>query len=181
MIYPTNPWEPVDLAGLVVSAPGARNPDVLEAVVQQFDVVHAARYQGSGSTTWCNIFLWDVTRALGCEVPHWVDASLNPAPMGPPNRELSANAVCDWLEVQGARFGWMKVDGDLAQEAASKGEPVVIAWKNPSGGSGHVAIAVPDPSDLCELLSAQAGAVNFVGKPYTAGFGARPVSFYCHA
>jgi hypothetical protein len=71
---------------------------------------------------------------------------------------------------------------ETAQELADQGEPVVIAWKNPTGGHGHDAFVVPSPSDGPALTPsgdwaglrvpsiAQAGSDVFASKPLSYGF-----------
>src|SRR5207248_2697143 len=100
---PPELYEPV--TALVTSGTKARSAAILNEVVTQFDVVHAARYRGSsGQGGLSNIFAWDVTRALGCEVPHWW--------LGV---ELNSNALENWLQGRGVKHGWRAC---LAAEAA---------------------------------------------------------------
>ena len=40
-------------------------------VIEQFEVESSPRYE-PGKKTYCNIFAWDVTRAMGAEIPHWL-------------------------------------------------------------------------------------------------------------
>ena len=82
-LFETRRWLPVDapLRGRI----GARTPEVLRLIVKQFDVERNPRYARSVGATWCNIFLWDVTRALcppidldkpvGEAVPHWIEVA----------------------------------------------------------------------------------------------------------
>ena len=171
----TNPrqWEPVDAP--VTNPHGKRSPHVLRAVVAQFDVLHNPRYRRTSSATWCNIFSWDVTRALCAEIPHWIiDPTL---PAG--RRELTANGTLDWLELIGPDAGWREFDARDAAEAGKDGHPTVAIWRNPTGRSGHIAVLLPGHGD--EIRIAQAGARNLYDAPLRDGFGAvQPIRFFSH-
>lgn len=168
---PVSPWEPCLPA--VWNGPGERSPEALRAVAAQFDVEHHPRYAVRDTTgdgkpdTFCNIFLWDVTTALKASVPHWHGG-----------RELSANAVCDWLASFGNVLGWYEGNRGAAHRAAGDGMPVVAAWKNERGGSGHVALLLPPAGD--ELRIAQAGKRCLWDVPLERGFGALVPRFYLH-
>jgi hypothetical protein len=160
------------LRGLPVDAPLRLSPDAgpteLVAVLEQFAVATSPRYQRDAHT-YCNIFLWDFTRAAGCEVPHWVFDDGTPATPyqvrvdSKGNKEiaheLNANAVTDWLEQHGAANGWRVVDALEAQDLADNGGVAIFAWKNPTGGSGHVG-AVRPGNGRPGIWFAQAGADN---------------------
>jgi hypothetical protein len=153
------------------------------AAVKQFEVETNPRYArghakpGIGKETYCNIFLWDVTVAMNCEVAHWIDPATGVEVPKGKGIELSANGVCDWFSTHSLTFGWMKCGKTKAMERASVGFPAVVLWKNP-GGIGHVAIVLPG-TDFCHI--AQAGTVNFFDQPLDKGFGsARPLVFYTH-
>jgi hypothetical protein len=183
MIIPAEQWKPVEL-DLIFDA-SSRDPNTLLLAVTQFGVETHPRYQplrnpatGALRQTWCNVYLWDVTRALDCEIPHWIDHDGEPCEMGQ-GTETTANAVCDWLQTLGPQFGWVLTDHAGAVDYANQGMPAVVVWKNPTGASGHVAVVLPSPNPGV-ILSAQAGATNFVGKPYQNGFGDREVTFYRH-
>ena len=45
--------------------------------------------------------VWDVTKAMGAEIPHWVDNNGNRVGVGQ-GRELSANGTADWLRQHAA-------------------------------------------------------------------------------
>jgi len=95
--------------------------------------------------TYCNIFLWDVTRAMGAEIPHYVDPATK-APRAYPDvkgaKEMTANDIYDWLHSVGEQYGWYKVTAEEAQALANQGKPVVTAMKNDSG-HGHVQVVCP--------------------------------------
>ncbi len=166
----TDRWNPVHAA--ITSCPHCRSAEQYLAVVRQFDVEMNPRYRpardaaGEVAATYCNIFAWDVTRAMGCEIPHWWIG-----------HELNANGLCDWLGRTGIRFGWAQVDDAGAVAAAKLGQAVVATWRNP-GGIGHIAVVIPTDSPGVRI--AQAGASCLFDAPVASGFGKRPVTYYAH-
>lgn len=165
----------------LVSAPGARSPMRTLAVIEQFRVSAAARYAPAprvdtpGTDTFCNIFLWDFTAAMGAEIPHWVDARGEPAAPGNGNRETRANELVDRLQ-KGA-WGWRPCSQESAHAQATLGLPVVAGWKNGLGGPGHVAVVMPVEG---ALRLAQAGAVCGERMTLVQCFGTRRVLFWWH-
>jgi len=148
--FPTNPP--------VRSTPGQRSPQLYDTVINQFAAGHNPRYAHTDGKTFCNIFAWDVTRAMNAEVPHWIDAAGNPTLLK--GEELNANAVNEWLNRHGARFGWRKVTLAEAVDRANQGCPVVASW-NHHGGIGHIAVIRPGIATAAEgPWMAQAGATN---------------------
>lgn len=143
-----------------------------QRVVSQFYVETNPRYtprdlnKDGVQETLCNIFLWDVTRAMGAEIPHWALANGASAAVGM-GKELTANATVDWMNEHGERVGWRKISENEARESAAQGYPTVVLWQH-HGGIGHVACVYPGPTGV--TLIAQAGSKNFVGLPLSAGF-----------
>ncbi len=171
-------WEEVtpDISNL----PGQRTPTAYINTVKQFEVETNPRYakgHSSGEETYCNIFLWDVTKAMNCEVPHWVDPSTGvEVPIGK-GKELSANGVCDWFTTHALKYDWMKCGKKKAMDRASNGFPTVVLWRN-LRGIGHVAIVLPG---MDYMHIAQAGGSNFFDKNIITGFGnLEPLLFYTH-
>lgn len=155
--------------------PKNRNADTYNQVINQFAVGNNGRYtprdsNGDGTRdTFCNIFLWDVTRAMGAEIPHWVDGNGNSVAPGK-GREMNANSTVDWMHKHGESKGWRKVTAEEAQKMANEGHPSVALWKNP-GGIGHVAVVRPGEVTAQGPSSAQAGGKNFNNKHIKDGFG----------
>jgi TolA-binding protein len=171
------PWSYVDAP--VTNAPGERDPRVYKVALDQFAVGTNGRYlknQQNKSETYCNIFVWDTTRAMGAEIPHWVDGQGNPVPQGQ-GSELSANGSIRWLESHGSERGWRTVSAQEARSMANQGHPVVATHENP-GGIGHVAMVRPSDSD--EIRIAQAGWNNFNDGTVQDGFRDRDVVYYAH-
>jgi WXG100 family type VII secretion target len=174
------PWSSVDAP--VKNAPGERDARVYDVVIDQFAVGRNKRYdknQQNKGETYCNIFVWDTTRAMGAEIPHWVNDQGNPVPQGQ-GRELSANGSIRWLETHGAERGWSVVTAQDAQQMANQGKPVVATYENP-GGIGHVAMVRPGEYSLAEgPRIAQAGGRNFNEGSLHDGFRDKPVVYYMH-
>lgn len=155
-------------SGAILDAPiqgDPRNPsaDTYNRVIDQFDVETNPRYaqnhQGKGET-YCNIFAWDVTRAMGAEIPHYVQSVESGIPSaGTDGQELDANATNDWLNQHGADYGWREVSAEEAQALANQGYPTVASWKNP-GDIGHIAVVRPGELTDAGPEIAQAGGVN---------------------
>jgi hypothetical protein len=166
-----NPQRWIPLSAPLQSRAGSRGPNVYYSIAQQFRVTEMPRYVAQPPQTWCNIYAWDVTKAMGAEIPHWYDkVSGVPMPVGK-GSEMRANDMVTWLD-QG-NGGWRQVPGDTAKARAAVGYPTVVIWANPSG-PGHVAMLLPDGS------IAQAGATNLWRASITSGFGYRAVKFFTH-
>ncbi len=168
-------WEPINAP--LQGSSANRNRATYDNVLNQFAVGVNPRYARREGNTYCNIFVWDATRAMGAEIPHWVDANGNHAPVGR-GRELDANATNQWLNTHGGRFGWRAVSAEEAQRLANQGHPTVASWRNP-GGIGHIAMVRPGDITSRGPAIAQAGASNFNYGQLQDGFGnARGVQFF---
>jgi hypothetical protein len=157
-----------------------RDPNIYNAVLNQFGVETNPRYESRNNNTYCNIYAWDATSAMGAEIPHWVDPNGNPVDVGK-GRELNANSVVSWLGEHGNRYGWQAVSAEDAQAYANQGSPAVTVWANPNRSlSGHVAMVRPG-----EYLHdkgpniAQAGAAN-LNHGYVNDIFSDKVIYYVH-
>ncbi len=170
-----------------------RSSELLNTIIRQFDVENSERYipYRHGNDTYCNIFVWDVTSALGAEIPHYVDPSTGQPRHYPDTAgamELDANATCDWLSRHGCRYGWTEVGAEEAQAYANSGHPAVTAWKNPSGGAGHVQVVCPSENGAYDSVRgvtvAQSGAHNceytYISSVYSSN-SLSQVHYYVHA
>ena len=174
------PWE--DIAPPITNESRNRNPDLYNAVLDQFSVSINPRYrknQQSENETYCNIFVWDVTKAMGVEIPHWVDENGRSVPQFS-GTEQGANDMVDWLEKFGGDKGWRKIDVEAAQAMANLGMPVVATWMNP-GGIGHIAMVRPGRmSEKDGPALAQAGAINSNHTTVGEMFGDKEVIYFYH-
>lgn len=173
------PGSEVDIP--ITNEPGDRDPRVYDAVLNQFAVGYNSRYVQRPGKTYCNVYVWDATKAMGAEIPHWVDKNGNPVAVNT-GSELNANRTIEWLEKHGVEKGWREVSVEEAKTLADKGQPVVATWKNPDPSSpGHVAMVRPgeytasDPPHI-----AQAGGKNFNDDTVDEGFADRSVVYYAH-
>lgn len=173
---PTDAWLPA--APDVRSTPATRDPELYKRVILQFMVERNPRYTPRDGNTFCNIFTWDVTLAMYCEIPHWVDDFNTGIPVKVGKGvELNANNQCTWLAKHGPRYGWSEADLPTALANAKRGAPTLVTFLH-VGGIGHVAMLLPtEPAPRI----AQAGARNFYDEPLTHGFGKYPVIYYVHA
>ncbi|MFL5321104.1 MAG: hypothetical protein ACJ790_15700 [Myxococcaceae bacterium] len=104
----------------VQSKPGRRSPQTYGLVIDQFAVGHNPRYEPDApDKPRAHIFVWDVTRAMNCEVPHFV---------GP--KELTLSQTVDWLRHEGPMRGWRRADAIDALTAAQEGLAVIAIPKD---------------------------------------------------
>ena len=166
----------------LVNTAASRSAAVLEQVINQFAVGHNPRFLPGGGFTYCNIFVWDVTRALDCPIPHWITAAgAIAAPFAPGAFEININGGYDWMAKYGvAAHGWRRIDAATAQQYANAGKIAVALWKNPSGGHGHTAMVRPGTLTARGPATAQAGSTNFNEGHLADGFGSLRPLFYGH-
>jgi LysM repeat protein len=154
----------------LITNTGERSAENYNAVIDQFNVASNPRYKIRNNNTYCNIFGWDVTVAMGAELPHWINRATNEpytydtsktyAQNADVARELNANSVADWVRDYGPNYGWRPATAQEAQAAANAGKPTIGVWKN-TGGIGHVIVVRPNPTNDGEIHIAQAGASNY--------------------
>lgn len=179
----TAPWLPVPL--VIACSDDCRSPECLRQVLAQFHVEEDERYKPHAfgcPGTRCNIFVWDATRALEAEVPHWIGEGGARVPPGTKGaRELSAAGMIGWLMMYGQANGWQAVATPEARALANQGRPVIAAWVNPlTDHPSHVAMLLPTPDGEREVRIAQAGAVNLWDRPLHEGFGPYRVQYWAH-
>ncbi len=168
----TTRWVP--LLAPLTSSPGNRSADLYRRVCAQFNVTSSPRYAAGPGVTWCNIYVWDATSAMGAEVPHWYDPATGAVTSVGRGVETRANDVYNWL-VRGLG-GWREGTYAEATANAAQGRPSVAAYFNPTAGrSGHVAMVLPNGN------IAQAGAHNYFDVLVKTGFGSLPVRYFLHA
>lgn len=172
------PW--VATEAPIQSGPGARDSKLYLAVIDQFEVETNPRYASRDGKTYCNIFAWDVTRAMQTELPHWVDAEERPTSAGAPGaRRLDCNSLVGWLYRHGPSCGWMRTTKENAQIAADGGHPTIAILRN-AAGNGHLAVLLPQENDLAGAMLSQAGAVRFARGNLLEAFGHHVPEFWTH-
>jgi hypothetical protein len=185
---PSASWQPSNPS--MVNHVGERSADAYRAVISQFNVESSERYRVNKmgqNDTYCNIFLWDVTRAMGAEIPHYVNAAGEPVQAGTANaKEMNANDINSWLNTTGKTYGWVKVSPEEAQYYANQGMPAVTSWKNPSG-HGHVQVVSPSADGQYNasrgVAIAQAGRKLYDYNYITAVYGSKTlpnVEYFVH-
>jgi hypothetical protein len=176
IVVDPRPWIPVT----TLNAPYlSRSAAIYAAVLDALPLFDSPRYQPRDGLTFCNIFVWDATRLLGCEVPHWVGDDGTPCAMGH-GREQTANDMSMWLAAHGAKHGWLETTAADARARANQGVPAIVSWWNPSG-AGHIAMVRPGEIHPEKgPCIAQAGRRNFRDGHVLDGFGHRNVEYFVH-
>lgn len=169
---------------------GAKTPETYNQIINQFEVEKNPRYQKNGNITYCNIFAWDVSLAMGVELPRFVEineiGNVEDATGKAIGRhygagyrlyghkgnenctELNADRLAIWLEAQGANHGWRKITPEEAQRRANEGYMTISAIMEPGSKVGHVQVIRPTPNgetyDAAKgVYLAQAGGSNSNG------------------
>ena len=166
----------------LTNSPGQRDPAIYSQLINQFAVGHNPRYLPGDGNTYCNIFAWDVSRAMGAELPHWVDSSGNIAvPFAPNANEININGGVNWINDHGVpQLGWQRSNPQQAQDAANNGKTAVVMWKNTGSGHGHIAVVRPGSMNGGPEI-AQAGRHNFNDGHVVNGFGnLSPLQYFWH-
>jgi len=167
----------------LTNLPGQRDQAIYSQLINQFAVGDNPRFLPGHGETYCNIFVWDVTRAMGAEVPHWIDGSGNIAVPGAPHAsEININGGVVWMRNHGVtEHGFTRVTAEQAQDAANRGQLSIVMWKNPTGGHGHTAIVRPGLINQRGPEIAQAGRHNFNRGRVVDGFGdITTMGYYIH-
>jgi len=167
----------------LTNAPGQRDPAIYSQLINQFAVGNNQRYLPNNGNTYCNIFAWDVSRAMGAEIPHWIDSAGNiKAPHEPNASEITINGGVNWMRSFGVtKFGFRSCTAQEAQDAANQGKLAVVMWKNTGSGHGHVAVVRPGTLTAAGPEIAQAGRHNFNDGHVSQGFGQLgPLQYFSH-
>lgn len=154
----------------VQSREGKRTRELLEQVIRQFAVSTNPRYgEDAPGKPRAHIFAWDVSRAMGCEIPHFVGA-----------KELTLAQTCDWLRHEGPMRGWHRVGEYEVLEAVDKGQLVIAMPKDIKVKLLAVVAPQEPPADMKPRLT---GACLKRGSGFSNMdcFGVRPVEFFTHA
>lgn len=174
-VFTRIPWVPTRAP--IQNSAVDRSSRAYDLVIDQFKVETNPRYAPRDGKTYCNIFAWDVTRAMGAEIPHWTTSEgAIASPATPGARRMNVNAMAQWLSDLGANHGWQRSDQAAALENAQLGRPTIALFANPTD-HGH--IAVLRPAELTTL--AQAGAWRFSRGSLSDSFGSREPDFWIHA
>ena len=140
-VIPVEHWKPT--APVITSGESNRSAGLYRAVIDQFQVETAERYRPfRNGYTYCNIYVWDVTSAMGAQIPLYTDKETGEPRYYPDNKgskSMGAIAMDKWLSTHGAQYGWREVDARTAQMHANQGRPAVTT----AGSVGHVQMICP--------------------------------------
>ncbi|MGV3620156.1 MAG: hypothetical protein ACO1OB_05040 [Archangium sp.] len=149
------------------SVQGKRSEALYASVVKQFGVTVNPRYEedapGKGRG---HIFVWDVSRAMNCEIPHFVGA-----------KELSLVQTCDWLRHEGPMRGWKRANDYELLEGTSRGWMVVVMPKDRS--IRQIAIVAPQKDEGKPRLTG-VGLIRSDSATAKEMFGSNPLECFYH-
>jgi hypothetical protein len=147
---------------------GARTKESYEQAFKQFAIGNNPRYDEDGPGKHRgHIFVWDVSRAMGCEIPHFVGA-----------RELTVGQTADWLRHEGPMRQWMKISASDAFRWVELGMMVVALPKDQK--LKHLAIVTPQPDAELPLLTGAGLVIGHLKTPEEL-FGTDDLECYYHA
>lgn len=177
------PWRPATLPPQERSAQWLLEL-VATACLDAPDCPYLPQVEAGVRKTFCNMLVSDLTRALGCEVPHLLPKPVDCPHCGehfPGYGEARVLEMRQWLVGEGiASHGWERLtDGHVAQAMADQGQVAVALYQGPVASSGHVALVIPSQGQPGVWI-AQAGASCFSRGLLGRGFGALPVEFFGH-
>lgn len=186
LVTPTNASK--ETSGGIIGNENNRSAALYNSIINQFDVENNARYKPRNGNTYCNIYVWDVSRAMGAPVPHHTDANGNIVSSNTPGaKAMTANSMRNWMAGSaGQRHGWKKVSAEEAQQYANQGRPSVVVNHNSSGG--HISMVAPSTDGKYNpqkgVMISQAGS-NLINKDYiTKVYSAnrmKNVEYFVHA
>lgn len=152
----------------IQSVHGQRSGAIYAKVLAQFDVGANPRYEPDGpDKNRGHIFIWDVTRAMGCEIPHFVGA-----------KELSLSQTCDWLRHEAPMRGWRKVSDNDVFGAAQAGYPLIAVPREIR--LRQLAFIPPQPPNGGRPFCTGAGLKRGVNLPVLEVLGVRVVDYFGH-
>jgi hypothetical protein len=157
---------PLEVKAALTSQPGARSASRYTQVLNQFQVGQNPRYQPREGRTMDALFVLDVARAMGSEIP--------PAAAGP---LLSAQPLREWMNRFHIHTGWNRIDAETAQRLANAGHPVVAFMPN----AQSAALVRPGFYDGRGPLLAYAGKKRFNEGRWEDGSAGASLEYWAHA
>jgi hypothetical protein len=154
----------------IQSRPGQRSKQKLEQVLKQFAVTSNPRYRHTPpEKSKAHIFVWDVSIAMGCEIPHFVGAN-----------ELTLNQTIDWVRFEAPMKGWVRTGEFDVYDLANAGRMVIALPKDAKVRA--IAIAVPEEpaEDGKPLLVSACGDVGYALHPLKC-LGIQSVEYFHHS
>lgn len=146
-----------------------RSGELLLAVIQQFAVGNNPRYEPEDGRSRGHIFVWDVSRAMHCEVPHFIGA-----------RELTIGQTVDWIRHEGPMRGWVRSSLDGALESAQAGLLVLALPKDVK--VKQIAVVRPEPSLAPDMkpFVASAGKARGNRQKLAEALGVHAAEYFVH-
>jgi hypothetical protein len=138
----------------------------IHKVINWLDVEMSARYSPNATSTFCNIYAYDVAYCLTCYLPHvWWNSSAvvklregeELKPVYAKNiSELNANATTDWFEKHSQLFNWQRhFNMAELQEVVNCGTlGIIVAQRINLNSPGHIVAVVPESKDLSAARNA---------------------------
>lgn len=151
------------------SREGKRSRQIYDLLIKQFGVTVNPRYADDAPGKHRgHIFVWDVSRAMNCEIPHFVGA-----------KELTLAQTCDWVRHEGPMRGWKRVSGDDIFTAANNGRLVIALPRETR--TKHIAVVAPQdlPADGSPRLTGISLKRDVNVHPRDM-FGSKPVDCFYH-
>ncbi|MBL8924026.1 MAG: hypothetical protein JNJ54_34535 [Myxococcaceae bacterium] len=149
------------------SKEGKRTKESYEQAYKQFAIGFNDRYdEDAPGKPRGHIYVWDVSKAMGCEIPHFSGA-----------RELTLVQTLDWLRHEGPLRGWLKIAETEAANYANKGMLVVVIPRDLK--TRQMAIVAPHDAKG-GLLVTGAGLVVGANVPLRDMLGTAVVDCYYH-
>ena len=148
---------------------GKRTKEIYEMLIKQFGVTVNPRYdEDAPGKSRGHIFVWDLSRAMNCEIPHFVGA-----------KELTLAQTCDWVRHEGPMRGWKRVSGDDIFLAANSGRLVIALPRETR--TKHIAVVTPQevPADGSPRLTGLCLKRGDTFHPRDM-FGSKPVDCFYH-
>lgn len=152
------------------SREGRRSADVYKNVIDQFAVGTNPRYEPDApEKPRAHIFVWDVSRAMNCEIPHFVGA-----------KELTLGQTVDWLRHEGPMRGWMRATEEDAHAAAQGGQLAVVLPRDIKLKLMAIVLPEAEPDEYGKPWVA--GAAKARGKRLTLAqaLGSSNVEYFVH-
>jgi hypothetical protein len=125
-------------------------------LLNYLDVERSARYAPDSSSTFCNIYAYDIAYCLGTYLPRvwWtsdaivkIQQQVNvPIQYDKTVTEFTANRIADWFEKYGEVFGWQRLfDLTAFQSEVNKGQlGILVAQRVNMNNPGHIVAVVPE-------------------------------------
>jgi len=126
------------------------------------------RYRAAEGKTCCGTYVWDTSRSLGAELPHWIDAAGAPVSswhdiaegmLSGRTREIPVNRLIEWMLIHegNARYlSWKPLVALSTPDAAGPKRAAIrdeLVEQLASQGVDTAAVAALDPGQAAQWLA----------------------------